>query len=315
MEEISCIFCEKSNTRVAITENEYTGLKCDDCELVYISPRPEADEVINVYTHEHATLYADAQLHFEEINSKQAASVLSEIRKHKREGSVLELGPGAGFFLQEARNLGYDVWAIELNPVEAQWIDKLDIPCETEPLNENSFDGQQFDIVYHRDVLSHLSDPVGVFQEINRALKPGGLLVFETGNTGELSEKYYKYFTQFLYPDHLFFFGEKSIRLLLDRTGFKVIEFRRYAIILQLLLSKALWGLKDRLKDVNKKDQAQDGVVSVGSTGSRASFKRRLRSLYRLVSFLLIRIGTAVLPKKGRPLKLLVFATKTSTAA
>jgi SAM-dependent methyltransferase len=311
MKDISCIFCGMPSDYIAINENGYTGRKCSDCNLIFISPRPNAEEVTHIYNDKHAVLYADAQFQFERHKRMVAASTLTKIRSYRKSGSILEIGPGGGFFLQEARNWGYVPYGIELNPIEARWItEKLCIPCENVALNAGSFEGKQFDIIYHSDVLSHLYDPISVFSAINRALKKDGLLVFETGNIADVDKKYYKYFSQFLYPDHLFFFGEHSLKLLLERTGFKYVSVYREAILLQLLLQKALWSVKDLLKDKQVMEDMKTRK-RVASEGRGLSVKRRLRLLYRYVNYYLVRLGK-ILPKNGRPLKLLVVAKKES---
>lgn len=310
MNTIPCVLCGEHSSEVAITENGYTGLRCPQCRLVYVSPRPDAERTLNLYSHEHRPLYAEAQFSFEEVNRKAARQTIEHIKALHPGGTLLELGPGAGFFLEEARTRGYDVHGIELNPTEAEAIrNRLGIPCEERPLGTASFGGKKFDVIYHKDVLSHLWDPIAVFQDIHRALNDGGLLVFETGNIGDLDRKYYKYFSQFLYPDHLFFFGERSIQLLLERTGFRVVEVVRHAILLQLLLQKALWRVKDSLKDRPHTGPRPGNGGSAGHL-ARRSIKRRLRNSYRVVSLFLVRTGTAVLPKTNRPLKLVVYAAK-----
>jgi SAM-dependent methyltransferase len=187
----------------------------------------------------------------------------------------------------------------------------MHIPCETVPLSDRSFGGRRFDIIYHRDVLSHLYEPISVFQNINRALNENGLLVFEPGNIADVREEYYQWFSQFLYPDHLFFFGERSIGILLERTGFKCLAIYREAIALELLLQKMLWKSKDYLKDrrIEVEDARQEGGFDSSARG--ISIKRRLRHMYRFVSSYLTKLG-AILPKDGWPLKLLVIAQKGS---
>jgi hypothetical protein len=163
MERINCIFCGRSSNHIAINENGYNGLKCKSCDIIYISPRPSADYITHLYTAHHAVKYADAQFQFERYKRMEAARTLSKIKNYRESGSILEIGPGGGFFLMEARNYNYEPYGIELNPLEAHWIkEKLHIPCETTALNKSSFGGRMFDIIYHRDVLSHLYDPVGV---------------------------------------------------------------------------------------------------------------------------------------------------------
>ena len=174
MEEVSCIFCQTVSRDVAITEKGFTGVKCHNCNLIYISPRPNAIEITQLYTDKHAVLYADAQLQFDEFNRMEAARTLAKIRSYRTSGSLLELGPGGGLFLSEARNFGYQPYGVELNPIEARWIEeRLHVPCENVALSERTFGGKLFDIIYHRDVLSHLYDPIGAFCDMNRALKRG----------------------------------------------------------------------------------------------------------------------------------------------
>ena len=307
MQEISCLFCGKKDHPVAITENGFKGRKCARCGLLYISPRPTEAEISNLYSHDHAVMYADGQFGFDNYNRMAARAVISKIKQHKPRGALLELGSGGGFFVAEAREQGYEPHSVELNPIEAKWIkDGLEIPCESSPLNEASFGGKKFDVIYHKDVLSHLPDPVATFKEINKALKDDGLHVFETGNIADVDEKYYSYFSQFSYPDHLFFFGERSIETLLGRTGFTSLGIIKHAILLQLILQKAFWNVKDRLKDQNR-----TAILSQKEPAkkARSSAKRTLRKLYRYTSYALIKCGR-VMPSKGRPQKLVVFAKK-----
>src|SRR5438105_2703660 len=124
MEEIACIFCGARNHDVAIRENGFTGVKCQDCNLIYISPRPSASDVRKLYCDEHAVLYADAQFKFDKFNRMEAARALSKIKNYKTDGAFLELGCGGGDFLAESRDRGYDPHGIELNPIEARWINQ-----------------------------------------------------------------------------------------------------------------------------------------------------------------------------------------------
>jgi SAM-dependent methyltransferase len=309
MNDVACIFCGKHSDNIAITENGYNGLKCCDCNLIYISPRPTDSEISEIYTDDHALMYADAQFQFDTYSRMVASRTLRKIGGYRKSGSVLELGPGGGTFLSEARKRGYEPFGIELNPIERRWITgKLGIPCEGVALNEDSFQGRQFDIIYCKDVLSHLPDPISVFRNANRALKNGGLLVFETGNIADVRKEFYKYFAQFSYPDHLFYFGEKSLKHLLELTGFACRDIFRENIMLQLLLQKVLWKMKDPLKDKSMEFRSEADTGSKRASSS-VSLKRRIRLLYRYACDYLIRMGV-VLPKEGWPLKLIVVAEK-----
>ena len=42
--------------------------------------------------------------------------------KYKKKGNILELGAGGGYFLREAENYGFKVFAIELNKIKKSYI-------------------------------------------------------------------------------------------------------------------------------------------------------------------------------------------------
>lgn len=312
METVDCIFCETPSDNIAIRENGYDGRRCVNCGLIYISPRPGQKETAQLYTEDHAVLYADAQLHFGKFKQKEASETIKIVKKFKSSGTILELGAGGGAFVTTARDQGFVPYAIELNPIEASWIDQnFNIPCESVPLNPQSFGGQKFDVVYHRDVLSHLYDPVGTFELINQSLKNNGLVVFETGNIADVNPKYLGLFSQFLYPDHLYFFGQNSLQLLLQRTGFDCVKMYKNSIMLSLLLQKALWNFKEKLKDDGSANALKPVQNTKDATNSRSSAKRKMRLLYRYTSHYVEKLG-AVSPKDEWPLKLVVVAQKKS---
>lgn len=248
MNEIGCIFCEIKSNHVVIEENGYQGKKCPQCGLIYISPRPSFDEIVDLYGHGSAHISAESHVANDFSNRLYARHHLKIIRSVIKSGALLEIGAGAGYFLDEARRIGFDPFGLELNPVQANFIrHNLNIPCEEFPLTAASFAGRKFDIVYHCDVISHLFDPISDFKKINEIMRDDAFLIFETGNIGEVDPIYFKYINCFQYPDHLFFFGVDNLRSLLDRTGFKVLKIYRYAIVHELMVIKILAEIKHLL--------------------------------------------------------------------
>jgi SAM-dependent methyltransferase len=214
------------------------------------------------------------------------------IKKYIKYGELLELGAGGGWFLKEAQKC-FKVFAIEPNPGQASFIrNVLRIPCEENVLTTESFNGKEFDIIYHRDVLSHFYDPVAEFLKIKARLKKKGYLIFETGNLGEIDKKHFALFEKFYYPDHLFFFSHKSLRLLLKKTGFKLIRIYSYSTILQLLTGKFLAMIKRK-------------PINMGSDKIK---KTPYKPFHFFLSYILCYRCGHLLPKNGYPQTLIVVA-------
>lgn len=225
-------------------------------------------------------------------------------------GDILELGSGGGHFLDEARNRGFSPHGIEPNPIQAQFIrEELGIPCEQLPLREVSFGGRRFDVIYHCDVLSHFIDPLAEFAAMHRALKEGGVVVFETGNLADVGESYLSHIPSFQYPDHLYFFGMRSISQLLEQTGFELTRTYIYSILPQLAASRVFTACKTLLHRADSSSSCPAAIAVREESHSDRSreFVRRLgpkaliaRGGQRAKHILRYRIGL-VAPKHGRP--------------
>ena len=234
VEAISCIFCGPDDSFPAIQENGFTGRKCRRCGLIYVSPRPSRDEVANLSGHNHAHISAGAHLAAEHYKRLHARHTVRILRRYATAGQLLEIGPGAGFFLEEARAAGFVPHGIELNPAQLEFIRGRGIPCVADAVAE-AFPGQSFDVIYHCDVISHLHDPIAEFRAMRGRLCERGLLVFETGNFGDVSTDRLALVPQFQYPDHLFFFSSDNISKLLSLSGFELLEACRYSLDADLL--------------------------------------------------------------------------------
>jgi len=245
MEEIPCIFGHGYSDRVVIQENGFQGRRCAVCGTIFISPRPEPGEVFDIYAHDKAYLPSSKHVAPSPLADFAARHHLRIIRRLKRPPATLaEIGCGGGHFLRAAREMGYDVCGVELNPYQSEHVrSNLGIPCESKPFSLESFGREKrFDIIYHVDVTSHLPDPIADFRAMRKKLNPGGVLVFETGNGADIAERYYGIFPAWQYPDHLFFFGRQSLDLLLKAAGFPDggAAVRAYNILPQMRLLKML---------------------------------------------------------------------------
>jgi ubiquinone/menaquinone biosynthesis C-methylase UbiE len=95
---------------------------------------------------------------------------------------ILDFGAGRGkanilnFRQQVDRVVGVDV---SNDILQNQNVDEKHVvdPCQPLP-----FDDASFNLVYSCNVLEHVADPVPIFQEIRRVLKPGGIFLSKTSN-------------------------------------------------------------------------------------------------------------------------------------
>lgn len=318
MEDIQCIFCSRDSDQTVIEESGYKGRKCPQCGLIFISPRPTLTEILSLYSHIETNVSTETLMSAAFVKRLYAKHNLKIITKFVKNGAILEIGAGAGYFLDEARKEGFEVYGIEINSIKADFIRReLGIPCVESPLDASLFDEMKFNIIYHCDVISHFYDPISEFRKINGMLKENGIIVFETGNFGDVKQKYYRFVTRFQYPYHLFFFSENNVQELLRRTGFEFIKIYRYSILPQLAISAMLQRVIDitRFKgttnNITKHSMAGTPSTNVSKTSiSSFSFKQLIKNAHGYFFYLVrYRIGYLV-PKKGRPQTVIVIARK-----
>lgn len=86
----------------------------------------------------------------------------------------------------------------------------------------------RYDLIIVMDVIEHFEDPLDNLKRVKLLLKKDGILVIQTPNYKSLMAKICKDWVWWMVEDHKFFFSPKSIRLLLEKAGFKTIRLETY---------------------------------------------------------------------------------------
>lgn len=103
------------------------------------------------------------------------------LERMRPDSVVLDLGAGAGVVTaMDFRGHAARICGVDLDPrvVDNPMLDEGRIAdAGTIP-----YDDAMFDLVFADNVVEHLDDPVAVFNEVRRVLKPGGCFLFKTPN-------------------------------------------------------------------------------------------------------------------------------------
>jgi 2-polyprenyl-3-methyl-5-hydroxy-6-metoxy-1,4-benzoquinol methylase len=96
--------------------------------------------------------------------------------------SLLDVGCGPGVFLSLAREAGFDVTGVELEPTladkaRARGIEVLTGDVVSIPMGE-----RRFDVITLLDLIEHVPEPVALLERCRQLLKPGGHVVVYTPN-------------------------------------------------------------------------------------------------------------------------------------
>jgi ubiquinone/menaquinone biosynthesis C-methylase UbiE len=141
-------------------------------------------------------------------------------------GKVLDVGCGDGKFLHRMRQLGWSVAGVDFDAkavANAKSIYGLDL--HRGDLASAKFPDNSFDAVTMSHVIEHVPDPLALFAEARRILKPGGRLVVTTPNNGSFGhEKFKGYWFGIDPPRHLNIYSLPTLAECARRTNLKVVN-------------------------------------------------------------------------------------------
>jgi len=206
------------------TSGKEMVVKCTGCGHVYLNPRP-APEMLEAVWANHPISVADP------VSPEMIVSAQGDmdcIQRFKKSGKLLEIGCGYGALLAEAKKRGFEVWGWEINPNKCEFIKKrFGIEnISSKPLTELGFADGTFDVVAMMDVIEHIADVRGLLREVNRLLKPGGLLYMNTPDYHGIRSRATRSKWRYLYSfSHFHFFYYETLKKLLESEGF-VIQAR-----------------------------------------------------------------------------------------
>lgn len=242
---MKCIACDSEDfTRILqkhMHDRHYTLIRCDKCGFVTVEPYPTRKELDQFYTKEYDFSYMNADsARLKKINLDRLQVVL----KHKKSGSLLEIGSGSGLFMREAQKY-FDVQGIEFSDYAAK-IGRKNFGLNIMTANLYDFQSsKKYDVIVMFHVLEHVLDPSLALQKIKSMLKKDGVLVMAFPNIDSLSFKLFgKNWEWINPPKHLSYFNEKSFSRLANRNGLRVIKRithkgDHYPFLLHLIITTA----------------------------------------------------------------------------
>lgn len=229
-------------------------VECGDCGLLYGNPAVSSDSGLSAY--KEAAFDSSQESRFAaQTYAKFVADQLSSIGSRKK---ALDIGAGDGAFLEELVQLGFrDVTGVEPSaaPIACSKPDVRKM-IRHDIFRARDFEGERFDLVTCFQVMEHLWKPLELARDVNSLLKPGGLFVTVTHNLRALSARLLGNKSPIFDIEHLQLFSERTIRALLQQSGFSDIQvvpvWNRYPIHYWMKLAPLPQNLKRRLIDITK---------------------------------------------------------------
>lgn len=244
MIKINCPICNKSSFKLYKTINSHVEkipdgldrghkvnvniLKCYTCNLFQTEDLNQKTKFENLYRDESVSFDASLSKHKNSSSSTLTNDELKLINK-KPPATLLEIGCGAGHFLQRAHNHGFDVLGIDIDAKAIEFVKeelKLNVlNTDLSSLNINT----KFDIVVLIGVFEHIEDPNNLINMIKSLLKKDGEIILALPNVFSIN-RFVAYFSKnewdmFLEPGHIFHYQKSNLVKIFNKNGMKLAKF------------------------------------------------------------------------------------------
>jgi 2-polyprenyl-3-methyl-5-hydroxy-6-metoxy-1,4-benzoquinol methylase len=264
LEKINCQICGSDSNkklfdcsdRFNITSEKFIIIKCNECNFVYLNPRPDVESISKFYVFENYDPFVD-------ISS--AKSILSkiyvylreftvswkrkQIEKIKKSGFILDFGCGTGEFLKEMENNNWKIFGVEK--------DENAVKYAREKLNLEVFSNSEFrilnselkyDVITLWHSLEHIHNLKETIELLHSLLKQDGLMCIALPNIDSLDARFYKNkWIALDAPRHLYHFTPQSIQKFLNNSGFEIIKYQQMPLDVfynTLMTEKLFWNDK-----------------------------------------------------------------------
>ncbi|MEO6213652.1 MAG: class I SAM-dependent methyltransferase [Vicinamibacterales bacterium] len=214
-------------------------VRCSGCGFQYVNPRLSSDLILAGYVD------GDDPAYVSQLTARERtfANSLAEIeRAAGGKGRLLDIGTAAGAFVAAARDRGWRAEGCEPNRWLAEWgAGHYGITIRQGSLFDQSYAAGSFDVITLWDVIEHTPDPAAVLERCRQLLTPQGVLVVNYPDIGSWIARVLGRRWLFLSSVHLHYFDRRTIRLLLERTGYTIDVVRPHFQRLELdyILSRA----------------------------------------------------------------------------
>lgn len=197
-------------------------------------------------------------------------------------GKVLDVGCGSGHFLALARQMGWECYGVEIDPVAAEVArdaGAIIVSSRVEALDD-SHDGK-YDAVTLSHVIEHVHDPRETLRHCCRVLKPGGHLWIETPNIDSAGYRIFGRFWRGLEsPRHLVIFNADALRMILRDMGFERIEVLEPQDVMKHMFTRSVLMAGGCVADVDLRplSSGERGAVQQKMEEGRAMVREDVRA-------------------------------------
>jgi SAM-dependent methyltransferase len=170
------------------------------------------------------------------ITIQRYNELLDRFEPHRKTNKLLDVGAGYGFFLEIARQRGWEVYGTELTDEAVNHCMEKGLNMFKGEFQDLQLEPESFDVIVSIEVLEHINNPIDYVKKAHEVLRKDGVFYLTTPNFNSflryrLKEKY----NVIEYPNHLCYYTPKTLKSLFTSYGFDSLSIKTTGISLTRL--------------------------------------------------------------------------------
>ena len=254
----SCPICDSARfakLRFCKNPNDPFWRKCKNCKSIYARDIPDSRTIAEQYE----GYYDGINLEIPQFVRSNLDKRIYSLNVYRTElNNILDIGFGAGIFLEAAQSQGWICSGTEFSPDSIRIASSNGWTVHKGDLSEGDLPGP-FDVVAAIEVLEHVSSPASILKIATQRLRKCGAFYGTTPNAQSINAKMLgENWSVLSYPEHQVLLNKKSIKLLfavenikpkmIKSTGFNPIDIINFIRTVNVKSSSPTPGTINRVE-------------------------------------------------------------------
>lgn len=272
-EDIYCCVCQNHDPNkflLKYQKEKFAVVVCKQCDFHFIPPYYR--KKIEYSNYKNASVTDAIRSGNNWLKVQRHKLRFKFVSKFVKRGKLFDLGAGWGHFMLAAKELGYDIYGVEISEQPYKYcVEDLKLPVD----HIDFFDmdeNKKFDVITMWDVLEHIDKADVFLQKCHKLTADNGYLILQVPQIDSYFAKKQKDKWNMMGLDHVNYFSKKTIKQILANNGYEVVAIKS-SFEIKLFIMYSILPIIKRFKG-NKKISVHDTNVAINAAERQQFFNK-----------------------------------------